>query len=583
MNAAIVPVNTPTPEVRQNDPYRCELYSILLGLHLVYDLEQRHHSTYHNIIVSVDNNSALNQAIVYNDPIDATYQHFDILMCIRQLCHNIRTPLTFEYVEGHRDKIIAYSNLTRTEQLNVDCDSIAKTIRSNTDTVQDLTPVLILPYERILIWHRNQKIYNNFAHHLDQIGCTDKAEQYYCNKYNCTHIQFHSINWPAIDKAMHLCTPSTRTWISKFSCGFIGSAQMLSRREYWLEPTCPRCRSHVETCVHIIKCTSDLCRTALNESLNDLYAWMTTTSTASILQNEIKRITTYWLDNEVDTSIISPCPAVTSQITLEWNHFVFGRIHRDITALQNNHYITIGSKRDARSWSAQLIQRLWTKIIRPLWNQRNVRVHGSPNQPSPSRLLADMREEVREIFTTTNIEDLSYPDRQLLDGPLDILLSSSLPQLTAWRNSIELALADARHSFQNPSDPSQTHLPGTQPPSRAQPTHTPTPSRATTHTSHPLLTPIQLRIARRRHRGSKKRAMVHIQSPPPQAQPPQPANNPPANATNPSRRQRQRRRRPRLRLHLTPRVDSSTSTPPDEPPSPRNPHPSHQTTDRRRR
>ena len=40
LNAAIVPSNAPIPETRQNDPYRCELYAILLGLQMIYDLEK---------------------------------------------------------------------------------------------------------------------------------------------------------------------------------------------------------------------------------------------------------------------------------------------------------------------------------------------------------------------------------------------------------------------------------------------------------------------------------------------------------------------------------------------------------------
>ena len=438
LNAAIVPSNAPSPETRQNDPYRCELYAILLGLQMIYDLEKRFTSTYRSIIVSVDNDSALQQSIVYDDPIDTTYQHYDMLISIRSIRHEIRTPITFQYVEGHRDDTVPYTQLTRTEQLNVECDTIAKTIRSNSATIHDLTPPLHLPHERISLWHNHSKIYSKYNHHLARIGCTTSAQNYYCNKYKWTTAQFHQVNWHAIDKAMHMCTPSTRTWISKFACGFIGTAQMLSRREYWLESKCPRCLSAIENNEHVIKCPSECCRTDLLKSLSDLYDWMKTTNTAPILQSEIMRLTNHWIDYDIDTTILSPCPAITSQIRLGWSHFIFGRIHCDITTLQDNHYLSIGSKRDSRSWTAQLIQRLWTKIIRPCWNQRNVKVHGNKTEPSQSRLLADMRAEVQEIYTTTNHDDLLYQDRHLFDRSLDTLLTSSLPQLTAWRNNIDI-------------------------------------------------------------------------------------------------------------------------------------------------
>ena len=84
-NASLVPYNTHTIYRQSNDPYRCELFAVLLSLFLVYDLEQKYSVRFQGITIAVDNDKALETSIAYDDLPEATQQHFDIISSIRAL------------------------------------------------------------------------------------------------------------------------------------------------------------------------------------------------------------------------------------------------------------------------------------------------------------------------------------------------------------------------------------------------------------------------------------------------------------------------------------------------------------------
>lgn len=118
INTLPVPSNMMTLTRLQNDPYRCELFSLLMGLLLIHTLEQDFDCTFPEITVAVDNDAAVDMAILYSKDIEAVDQHHDLLRSIRHLRSLIKTPLRAQHVEGHKDRYTAYDNLARNEQLN---------------------------------------------------------------------------------------------------------------------------------------------------------------------------------------------------------------------------------------------------------------------------------------------------------------------------------------------------------------------------------------------------------------------------------------------------------------------------------
>ena len=253
-NATMVPSNAPSSLRTWNDPYRCELFALLLAVMTIYEMETRFKTTYKDIIIAVNNDSALDMAIVFHNKITPSDQHYDLICSIREVRSKIQTKLCPERVKGHKDDEIPWEDLSRLEQLNVECDQIAKHARSTMKDHMEVMSSLHLPYEKIGLYHEGIKLYKNFGPYMIEKCNERRAKTYCCRKYHWTPNQFRSIKWDALSGAMKRCTPSTSKLISKFSCGFVGTAKTLSRREYWLDSACPLCNVMEEDNTHIICC-----------------------------------------------------------------------------------------------------------------------------------------------------------------------------------------------------------------------------------------------------------------------------------------------------------------------------------------
>ena len=290
-NATMVPINSPTIFQYNSDPYRCELFSILLALMSILDMEKRFGHTYQPITISVDNDSALDMAIIFIGIVQPTSQHYDIISSIRSVLQYIKTPLSHARVKGYRDLEVPFYKLTKLEKLNYECDLLAKFARTNMCNHSHLMPSLELPYERIAIYHGEIILYQNFNAQFLLNCYRPRVQHYYCRKYQWEDSTLDNINWQAIEGAMRRFTPSTAKWVTKFSTGFIGTGKCLARREYWLDPTCPSCHHHSENNVHIILCPHPTRRQHLLRQFNNLYEWMNYVRFPESMVLEIQRIT----------------------------------------------------------------------------------------------------------------------------------------------------------------------------------------------------------------------------------------------------------------------------------------------------
>ena len=160
----------------------------------------------------------------------------------------------------------------------------------------------------------------------------------------------------------------------------------------------------------------------MNLLLADLFGWLEDVSTAPDLRRAIIDTTTSWLDDPTMSQYRTDNPPISSQLTIGWSHFMFGRISCDITEYQHQYYLSIGSRREAQSWTHQLILKLWTTVIRPIWQYRNNFVHDLEPQTT-TRLYSDIKQEARELFFSTNPDSLLADDRHLLLLPASAILS----------------------------------------------------------------------------------------------------------------------------------------------------------------
>ena len=270
----------------------------------------------------------------------------------------IQTPLIAQHVEGHRDRHTPYLQLSRLEQLNKMCDDMANYARTTLWGHPSLLPPLQLPYEITSIWVNQQKVYRNFTSTIMDHCTESNVQTYYQQKYSWSSEDFNNINWDAVHSAMHMCSPSTRTWIGKFACGFFGTAQMMARREKWLECHCPRCGLATESNVHVIQCPNPAARERMILQLTDLYTWMRGMGVGHEFVLEFKRCTPAWLDDtEVDKRDSLSFP-FRAQLAIGWTHLIFGRLHLEFVTHVTSIFRTCGVRREGQRFIVLLIHRL---------------------------------------------------------------------------------------------------------------------------------------------------------------------------------------------------------------------------------
>ena len=321
-----------------------------------------------------------------------------------------------------------------------------------------------------------------------------RVRQYYCRKYAWDEASFSSVNWDAIEGAMARCTPSTAKWVTKYSSGFIGTAKTLARRDYWLDKTCPMCQCTTEDNMHVICCPQPAQRQMLHRQLDELYDWLEYVRFSPSMISEIKRINNIWINDQTLPGVTSTVPAIQHQLHIGWKHLFFGRTHHDITYNLHHHYTRLGFKRHAQSTMSMFIYKMWTMIIRPLWNSRNRKVHAMDLTTSQTRVQQDLRTEITEMYQNTNNDMLFHKDRHLFEISLEELLKKNDSYLYSWRDEVDIATKQSSSSATT-IDPTQRtiyfHLP-----QHNRNIHMPEP--VADAESEAIMTPVQRRIHRRR-------------------------------------------------------------------------------------
>ena len=395
--------------------------------------------------------------------------------------------------------------------LNKQCDDLENFSRTELWNHTAVIPPLDIPYETTAIYIGAHKVYRNFQTTLLDQCSTPIAYEYYTRKYNWAPDTFSNINWEAAHTVMHMCSPATRTWVSKFSSGFLGTIQMMSRRDQWIDMKCPCCNNENETQFHVIQCPAPAPRQRLLLLFTDLYTWMRKMGIGNDFVTHFETYTQAWLHtNPVPIEVALPYP-FRAQLDIGWTHMLFCRMHLSFVDHIAEIYHVKGVHREAQRFCSLLVYKMWTKLLRPLWNARNKVVHALDAANAHTRLHLDLQREATELYQSTNVEMLPHSARLLFDHELHDLLRRPYYSLKAWCESVEIEITRQTSSYTDPGDHTQTLLQPIQPvPQPRDPPPLPTVSNA------PTLTPIQLHIQQRRVRQSRHNheSQSQVQTPP---------------------------------------------------------------------
>jgi len=439
------PVPSNSNRILINDAYRAELHGLIVGLHTLQMMEQIS-SRKVQAIISCDNDRALEVCENYSY-VTAKTKHSDIVQSIIYVKKKLESILSYEKVMGHADtkKKKQYKDLTRLEQLNFQCDLIAKHSRN---TFRPATPTeMSYDGEHLSAWIDQEKIYSEVASQIKNYFIDNLAEVELCKKYSWRQEDFNRIAWNCVDKASTMLTCSTNQYISKHVTGFLPIGRNMVRRSHWRQDYCPRCKSDTETSSHLLQCNHADCLETFKKSTNTLDLWLIRQKTPDKLREEIIHFLGKWKTNqtcEQNSTLTSPMQV---QLKFGWNHFVEGRPVEDFEIYMDNYYKTHAIRKTGKSWLASLIHKIWTVLHRPQWDNRNAHVHNHNEESEASRNTENLQNELQDLYTSEMKENLLVRDQHLMEQSMERLLEEPDAYMKAWIEEMKVAVWERDQIF----------------------------------------------------------------------------------------------------------------------------------------
>jgi len=425
-----------------NDSYRAEMIGVLAGLTFIKTIEELTGQNTH-VQISCDNDSVLDVAENYTYASGHT-RHFDAVKSMISIRRQIHSTLSYLQVDGHADKTRDYESLTRVEQLNVECDLIAKSVRQ-------LPPLHssenYLQGEGLTVWWKNHKIYSKLDQHLHAIFQDSHALQIIRKKYHLTPTQFHDIDWNATQKASSFMSAQKNIWVSKFVTRTLPVGKNMTRRNHWSEDYCPRCKLCVETHDHLLTCNHSQCHQIFHHSLDKLDIWLEEQQTPPKLHEQLLILLTSWKHGEVISQNYNYVKPIQDQIQLGWVHLMEGRLVQSFTTYMSQHYDAINSKRKGSTWTSLFICKMWTWIYGDIWQNRNEFVHKKNEEAIATRTRENLQSEMRLLYFSEQQHNLLHQDQHLYTQPLSKLLQNHDAFIKAWNESMRIAIFDRDRVF----------------------------------------------------------------------------------------------------------------------------------------
>lgn len=429
--------------------YRAELlglYSIhvfILALATYFDrLESS------TVNVRCDNKGALRASSRKFKRIRPTSKCADILRAFRQLRENLSgIHIHYAHVPAHMDDLLAWDDLTLDQQLNVQCDSLAKRAlaKANT-TISDASAhpdTRLLPLEQTAVFIKDHKLHSDIASPI-RFNCSEvRARTFLCSHRGWTHQQFDEVHWSSLDLALSGKTVGFRTWLAKQHSNFCATRVQMYRSKQADDNNCPSCLTAAEDADHLCRCPNHERTQLLRDCTAELESWMQA-------NNNTHHELCYWIPHYIlcrgqilfaDMGPMSPTmmDAARSQDLIGWRNFMEGRVSSKIYAMQRYHLVTTNSRLSPKRWMSTFI----TKVLHTThsqWIFRNFMLH---DRAAGYLRLKECTEATIQIDALLQTHPSSLPtDSQfLLEFDTDKLLSADTDTQQYWLSAMHAALA----------------------------------------------------------------------------------------------------------------------------------------------
>jgi hypothetical protein len=367
-------------------------------------------------------------------------RHADLIRAIRRLKDSLPIRVTFVHIGGHQDDTMAFQELPRLAQLNVEMDHNAKArLRSLIATSSPPLRDAKLRYEG---WHctiDGAKISSDPSRFVYKAVCAPQLRAHLHDRKLLPSSAFNDVDWAAIELATDSFPPLYRLWMSKHVSGFFGLGKMMKHWGFWDHQKCPCCQYIKEDKTHLLTCPAVSCSETWAASVQGLVEWLQEMDTfPAIKECIVLALSTRDVTQSFQAvSPISVRSAATAQDRIGWINFTEGKISKKWRALQAIHYQAIRSQRSSDQWAAGLVTTLLS-LVHSQWKHRCHILHERDAQGLRSQEARDLDTAISFQFQS-GIDGLHPRDQHLLSRGKDRVLLMTGSGKLSWLSSIRLA------------------------------------------------------------------------------------------------------------------------------------------------
>ena len=402
--------------------------------------------------IACDNLKALNNASELRRRIPIWMKCPDILRTLRSTRQHITTKCKYRHVPAHMDDILQWHQLTTVQQLNVQCDLLAKAAvaRARNLLHLGLAPTThMLPCESATVYVNDIKLTsdptNALRHHIGR----HQAKLFHIQELGWDTEKFEGVCWDSLQHALSTKSGRFALWLTKQTSNFSASRKQLARYTGSDDDRCPSCIIHKEDANHLCICPNEDRTLLLKQDTETLGSWLYENDNT---HPEIA----YWVPKYIlcrgtikfaDLGRMSPemQHAAEAQDLIGWRNFMEGRITTEFGKMQQLHLLSSESRLTTSTWSTALVSKL-LHITHTQWILRNFMLHNTLHGYLSMNNQMDLLREV-EVLLETSDDQVPEDRRFLLELDLADIADLDYNSQTYWVQAVNAA----RHA-QHPSD-----------------------------------------------------------------------------------------------------------------------------------
>lgn len=400
--------------------YRAELLG-LYSIHLfLLAMEQTYPTTVHtkSNTISCDNLKALEKASEQRRRIPTWMKAPDILRGLRNTKRLLTVLRQYRHVAAHMDDVLSWKDLSLTQQLNVQCDLLAKAAVGRAQCALDngLFPdTNTLPREPAALLINGVKLTSDptksLRHHIGR----HLAKQYYRQELGWSNERFEQVCWESLHQALQSSSSRFSLWLTKQNSNFCASRKQLARITGSDDNRCPSCVMHIEDANHLCICPNEDRTLLLKQDTEALGTWL------QQHDNSHPEIA-YWVPKYIlcrgkvrfsELGKMSPAMhrLAVSQDKIGWRNFMEGRITTEFGKMQQLHLLGSSSLLTTAAWTKTLVSKL-LRITHSQWILRNFMLHNTLHGYLTMNDRLDLLRQVEHLLETS--EDEIPEDRRFL-------------------------------------------------------------------------------------------------------------------------------------------------------------------------